>query len=349
METRPRGGHDSRVFFRSWKPLFCAGLLPAAAVLRAAEQAPEEPPAPHVLVYENGDRAQGRLVAREGDILVFRSLRFGELRVPASEARVITAPVAVRKALSAPSGPTGEGAIEEPGESPAGLARFFREVFGQWKGRLTVSSQVTNDDNEQSDYMAELKLSRKWTNDEVTAGSRYDFSQTDGNVTKDLWRANGMWRHLLAPSRYFTVYRPQMEWNRASSTDGVGTDYLLLQQEIGAGLTAIKTDGWNVRVGLAENFFDNWQTDQQTHHFVQTESAFLEADLKLPWRIVVTERAVWYVSVLRGSEGWEHQFEITKKFTDTLSLGLRQEVRRNDPDVRSEDYSLMRLLVGFDF
>jgi hypothetical protein len=344
-----------RVFLAIKRTVQAAGLM-LAVVWSLPAQSVDLPPVPHVLVYQNGDRVQGRLLERDGDWLVFRSVHFGDLRVPAKEARVITAPVAVRQAVAA--GPTAsEGPIEEAEGSPMGLTYYLKEVFGSWHGRLVLSSQVTNDTNDKADYLGEGSLKRKWTSDEVNLTSRYEFSKTNQAATKDTLKGNGLWRHTFPPTRYFAAYRPALEWNRESKIDGVSSDYLLLQQEFGVGLSVIKTEEWNVRAGVAENFFDNWQLNAaqhqpaniEQHQSLQTESIFLEADLKLPWRIVLTERGVWYISVVRGSEGWEHQFEITKKFTDTLSLGMRQEVRRNDPDVRSQDYSLLRFFLGFDF
>src|SRR5690606_10368656 len=43
------------------------------------------------LVYKDGDRVQGVLVTRQDDMIVFKSDRFGELRVPAADAVVILA------------------------------------------------------------------------------------------------------------------------------------------------------------------------------------------------------------------------------------------------------------------
>jgi hypothetical protein len=348
LEISGARAHQGRVFSEIKVWMRIAGMLLLAGMpLRA--QTVDLPPVPHVLVYSNGDRVQGRLLAREGDMLVFRAVNFGDLRVPAKDVRVLTAPVAVRKALAVASGPTGEGATEDSEGSPVGLAYYLKEVFGSWHGRLVLSSQLTSDTNERSDYLGEASLKRKWTDDEVNLTGRYEFSKTNNAVTKDVLRSNGLWRHTFPPTRYFTAYRPALEWNRESKVGGTSSDYLLLQQEFGVGVSVVKTEDWTVRTGVAENLFDNWQIDSNTHQTIQTESVFVEADLKLPWRIVMTERGVWYISVLRGSEGWEHQFEVTKKFTDTLSLGMRQEVRRNDPDVRSEDYSLLRFFLGFDF
>lgn len=59
-----------------------------------------EPVPPHdVLVYKDGDRVQGRVVGRDGPVIVFKSDRFGELRVPVADAVVIAAdkPVGVAK------------------------------------------------------------------------------------------------------------------------------------------------------------------------------------------------------------------------------------------------------------
>jgi len=46
---------------------------------------------------------------------------------------------------------------------------------------------------------------------------------------------------------------------------------------------------------------------------------------------------------------WENRIELNKKLTETLSVAIRHETRRNNPDVRIEDYTLLRLLVGLDF
>ncbi len=310
--------------------------------VRAAENV--APPAPDVLVYNDGDRVQGRLIAREGDTLVFRSLRFGELRVQMSEASIITGGESVEPlpgpfGLEAPSAITG---------SPYKLTAALRDFFGPWSGRFMVSTQSVSDVSDRTDVVVEATIKRSWTKDELSLTARYDYNETDEVNTSNIVRGNGMWRHVL-PKRLFTVYRPSYEWNRTSTIDEVRTDYILLQQEVGLGLKVVDRDDWKLRVGVAENFFNTWDLVTDSRHAARVESLFLETDVKLPWRIIVTERAVYYYSFETGGDGWEHQFEVTKKLTDTLSLGLRHEVRYNDPDVRTSDYSLLRLLLGFDF
>src|SRR5258708_14395010 len=88
------------VIMRTSIRIFLCSL--AIAILgRAAEPGV---PARDVLVYQDGDRVQGRLLQQEGNILVFSSDRFGILRVPVEGTVVIKAeiPAAPPPASAAP-------------------------------------------------------------------------------------------------------------------------------------------------------------------------------------------------------------------------------------------------------
>jgi hypothetical protein len=330
----------------------CFNFRTACAVLALVtglHAAGTVPPAPDVLVYNDGDRVQGRLIAREGDMLVFRSLRFGDLHVSTANAHVVTETPAAQRG-SAPVSPAANVApstLSESG-SPWQLTRFFRDLFGPWKGHLALSTQVTRDANDRADVMIESSLKRSWKKDDVSMKVRYDYSETNDTDTSDTFKGDGMWRHSL-PRRLFSVYRPSYEWNRAATIGSVNSDYILLQQEVGIGVKALDRDAWKIRVGVAENFFNNWDLTDDTEQATRVESLFLEADLKLPWRINISERAVYYYALATGNTGWEHQLEVNKKLTETLSLGLRHESRYNDPDVRTENYSMLKFLLGLDF
>jgi hypothetical protein len=96
--------------------------------------------------------------------------------------------------------------------------------------------------------------------------------------------------------------------------------------------------------------FDVWQTSEPTTHTTSTvESLFVEADWKLPWRMTLTERGVSYYSIATGRDGWENKVELNKKLTETFSVGVRHETRHNSPEVRVQDYTLLKLLMGVDF
>lgn len=322
--------------------LACAGFLLSVIAARAAD-APLA--APDLLVYHDGDRVQGRLLRLEDNHFVFASTRFGELRVPATEASVTT----VGSDPAPLPGPAEAVADTPPSpDSPHRLARALRGFFGPWSGRFLTSVQMARDVSERTDFMVETSLNRTWTADEVNVTARYDFNKTDDVNTTHIFRGGGMWRHTL-PKRLFTLYRPSYEWQRGATSSVVSHNYILLQQEVGLGVTVVDRETWKLRAGLAENFFNNWDLQADNSHAARIESVFLETNLQLPWRIAITERAVYFYSFDTGGDGWEHQFEVSKKLTDTLSLGLRHEARYNAPDVRSADYSLLRLFLGFDF
>jgi hypothetical protein len=58
---------------------------------------------------------------------------------------------------------------------------------------------------------------------------------------------------------------------------------------------------------------------------------------------------VWYYSINTGKDGWENKLELDKKLSETFTVGIRHEVRYNNPGVRVQDYTLLKLLVGIDF
>lgn len=319
----------------------------------------EPAPGPGELVYADGDRVRGRLLRREGEWLIVQSNRFGELRVAAAEvtwipvAGVPAAPVAAKAGESAPLPVTeAVGEDTEPAPwyhlRPVRLTQALRTVFGSWRGRLALSSEVVTDTTDRSAVTVEGSLRRTWKRDEVKVAARYDYSETKEVTSTDTIKGEGTWNHSLG-HRWYTVYRPTLEWNRAFTTSaGVPTDYVLLQQEIGLGLSLYKGAKGKLSVGLAENLFDVWATNtRRLHESNAVESGFMETEWKLPWQITLSERGVLYYS--SGEEGWENRFQIDKKLTETLSVGLSHELRYNNPDVRISDYRRLKIMLGLDF
>jgi hypothetical protein len=325
------------------------------------------------LVYKDGDRVQGRLVTREKDVIVFKADRFGELRVPAADAVVImaeklTAPAhdAAAVASDTPTvvaagiGPAKaeQRAVAEQAEeeratiwelfSPSVLTARVRNYFGPWHGRLAFSSEVLADVTDRNSFALEASLKRKWEKDEVTFNTRYDYAETNDLPTTDNWKSAASWRHDFN-KRQFAQYRPTVELNRASKLKGVPNDYILLQQEIGVGYAVLATPTRKVRTGVSENLFDTWNSAPGADHTSRAlASAFEEVEFTLPWRMGLSQRAVWY-PVSHREDGWENRIELNKKLTETLSTSLRHEVRRNNPDGSAQDYTRMKLLFGLDF
>lgn len=357
----------------AWRRNFIVWLAFGFVVLGARGVEEAEASSRDVLVFKDGDRLHGQLLRQEGDILVFKSDRFGEQRVPASLAVVIkaekpttplasapatsattTAPVAATTPAATPAKPAEQAEAEKVKAwerfSPAVLTAKVRELFGPWKGRIAFSTEIVSDTAERSTISLEGRLGRKWTNNEVQLNGRYDYADTNHVTTTDMIKADGLYRHNFPTKSSFVQYRPTLEWNRASFKAGVPADYLLLQQEIGTGLSLLTSPARKLRVGVSENLFDVWVTSPPASHNSRTaESMFVETELKLPWGLLLTDRGVYYYSFSTRSDGRENRAELTKKFTETLSAAIRQEFRHGSPDGTAQNYERLKLLLGLDF
>jgi hypothetical protein len=314
-----------------------------------------------VLVFQDGDRVQGKLVERTGDTLV-HSDRFGVLRVPAGSVTLIPAvlPAAPSPVPAAPvaapapaaAAPAAVAAATGASAAEASLARFAEKLlatFQPWTGRFTVSTEIVNDSAERSNFSTELQLHRKWTADDLQLKARYDYNKVNGKATTDLWKADGLVHHDFSP-KVFLLYRPVLEWSRASYTNGVPSDYVLLQQEIGLGTNLAATKTNKVRTGVAENLFGYWNVTADGSSSSHTaESLFLEIESKLPWNMLFVQRGSYYYSFATSEDGWENRIDLSKKFTKTLNTGIRYEVRQGSPDGTALDYTRLRLVFGLDF
>lgn len=342
---------------------FRSGLLALPLLLLVGSVSAATPPAPAVLVYRDGDRTAGRLIEHKGGTIVFESVRFGRITVAESEAEIVAAsPVPSGASASAvsppPAGPPAStSAAEKPehaahSEQRAAMNRLdhsLRKIFGPWHGRLAVSTELVQGDNERRGELAELRFGRKWARDELRLETRYEFRSTDSRTDTDLLKSSAAWRHHLSP-RWFVLAHPRLEWNSHYVKDARTVRYLLLQQEVGAGAFLINSKKGKLSVGLSGNQYDLWVLSEPQGHFAKfAPSAFIEAELNLRWGVRLTERGVRYFSFHGGDTGWESEFELGKRLTETLTLALHHDVRFNDPDFRLQDNATWRMLLGFDF
>ena len=232
--------------------------------------------------------------------------------------------------------------------TPSQLTARVRKIFGPWKGRLAFSTEIVSDTAERNNHSVEGRLARKWERYDLSLNGRYDFAETNNVPTTDVIKGTGTLRHDFN-KKVFAHYRPTFEWNRASRRAGVPNDYILLQQEIGAGLSLLTSPTRKIRLGLSENLFDVWNTHPTPNHTFDTrESMFEETELALPWRMTLSHRGVWY-PVGDRADGWENRIELNKKLTETLSTSVRHEIRRDHPDPSVQDFDRLKLLFALDF
>ncbi len=341
---RPRG--LTARFNRAVRGLIVAGLSVGGALAGTANG----PAADHArdrLIFNDGDQVLGHLVKRGNGTIVFASDRFGELRVPSSEARVVVATPIPSPAPSA-AAPTEKPAAKS---GPASQVVNGRPV-ASWHGRLAFAVENLNDSAERDSTTVDARLQRTWSQDEVALTGRYVYSRTAGIATTDVAKTEGAWRHNFAP-RYFSQYRLLGEWNRAAVYKALPSDYVLVQNEIGAGVNLLRDPDRKLRLGLSENLLDVWAMEPEAggHSSRLVDGAFVEAEWKLPWRMNLIERAVWYYRAIEqiNGLGWENHFELSMKLTEVLSAVLQHETRDNSPDPRVQDFQRLKLLLGLDF
>ena len=223
------------------------------------------------------------------------------------------------------------------------------KLFRTLSRPFAFSTELVSDTADRTNLALEGHLQRKWQSDEVQLTGRYDYSETNNLTTADTVKASGSYRHDFSQGR-FALYRPTVEWNRASNRNGVPNDYVLLQQEVGGGFNLLAKPGRIVRAGVSENLFDVWNSAPvEEHDSRAVASLFEETELTLPWRMSVSQRGVFYVPFTSQANGWENRIELNKKLTETLSVSVRHEIRRHSPDGSAQDYQRLRLLLGLDF
>ncbi len=305
-----------------------------------------------VLIFNDGDRVQGTFVRRENGKIIFQSDRFGNLSVPENEAAV--------EVTSQPAPPIIAPMPTEPDAPPSIydqilLKRLRKRVeegivrwWEPWTGRLAASTDIVHDSKDRKVFLAEGRVRRNWAKDEVRLETRYEYREENDVRTVDLIKTTGSWRHDVS-NWIFGSYRLLGERDDVNSGGFQPFPYVLLQQQVGAGVHILRRERIKLRAGVAENFFNVWAIDSDEKSSEHVESLFVEAEAVLPWRMTLTQRAVWYYSIKDRSQGWENEFEFSKKLTDSLSAGIRHEFRQNNPDSRVQDYERLRFLIGYDF
>ncbi len=81
--------------------MVAGGILLVSA--HAADNTPAVPVPRDVLVYKDGDRVQGKLIKKEDGFFIFHSDRFGDLRVPETDAVFVPAEKAIGAVATAPA------------------------------------------------------------------------------------------------------------------------------------------------------------------------------------------------------------------------------------------------------
>lgn len=296
------------------------------------------------LVLDNGDEITGTLIGTEGDTLIFESPRFGILKIPSETARV-------ERSIQAEGLPD-EEATPKPTDTPQQKPAVVPDKLHRgipWEGRFSTSTEILHNTQSEQRIKVDFRLEKRWRDDEFRFKPRYEFKQSDGVTETDVFNADIYYRHDL-PHRLFVLYAPQIEEDRDYRVSGLPLDYRLVRQELGGGVRVVEHDKSVLRLGLARNHYGLRLLNYSLDATLWSTSLFAEAELDLPFEIDIRNRGEYHrYEETDAVDGWENEFEISKRLIGAVVLSLKHEYRRNAPEIKGEDYSKFVFLVGVDF
>jgi hypothetical protein len=290
------------------------------------------------LRFADGRELDGAWQREEAGVVVFVSNRHGELRLPAEM-------VTVRRDLAPIAGPAGTPSLP----NASGSATVPKsDSAPAWRGRLAFSTETSSAPDSRTALSAELRLEHKTDRQELRLEPRYELRREDDITRDDKLRINGYARRTLG-DRWFALYRPAFELNRASFVQGVAADYWYLAHELGGGREFGPDDDRVVRLGATANLYQIAFYNLDADLAIHGGALFGEAEWLLPFSIRLRNLLQFVHYPRFDQSGVTNELELTKKLTDSLSLSLRHEYRHVTPDPRIESYRRLRLLIGYDF
>jgi hypothetical protein len=311
-----------------------------------------------LLVYPDGNRLTGRLVA-EG---VFASDRFGEIRFSAKDAQF--------EADHAMPGDDTSGGLKERVEAeveaaaqpaPANVPAAVKPDLPRWHPwKFSISGfadSTTDDGRRRREYYGGLRIERPSESDPLVFDSRFEYRRTGDRFDKR--RATGTidWRHKFTDSRWFTLYRPYFEYDgRTLSADDAATfgrarlDYFFTQQQAGVGYNLLSTPKLKSNVILNWNHFHVW-----VFHVGNlgrgVPSLQFENTLPLGHGLELKQSGQLYWLYESNTEKllWENHLDLTQRFGPHLFFTLRHEYRKDHPLRDATPLDRLRLLFGVNF
>ncbi len=318
--------------------LAVAALLLALSALSAQAE---------VLQLANGDRLQGRLVAKEKGTIRWESPILGLITVGESQASVVPDSAAPRAGTAVPG--------------VAGAAAPAAAAPARWKSKIESGFALQSGRSDRADVNLRVETALERKRNAYLAQARYLYSKADGSVTTDRTEAAFRWRREL-DTRWFgqtnTSYlSAKIKGIDHNAEQNVGLGYRLLKTartsaSLGAGLTSQYRSIHNAGTGhsLFGEVFQDFAVKLSPRldlgqDFKAQYSPSGRGIRLLPNGTVqiidtdVTNYKLTFNSFLRG------------KITETLSLALRYEYEFDNTYVSDSSKSDQRITttLGYTF
>ena len=347
--------------------LFLLQLIPAAS---AAEPVRGQP---GVLVFADGDRLTGRLVA-EG---VFVSPRFGEVRFERTQARFEASertladdtPGGLRARVEEDltgrprdASPLAK-AVPPPADAPTPTddtssgVKSSRPWWHPWK--ITISGYLdrTREDGvPRHEFFTGLRIQHPRTDGLLlSADARYEFVRKSGRIDKRRATFRGDIRKDLG-GRWFALYFPFAEYdgrNLAEPLDGrTRQNYLMSQHQAGIGYHLLDKPKLRSQIAATWSYFHLKEFHVGSSD-ADAPAFYIENELYLPFGFEVKQTGhVYYIGErveLDLALGWENLIDFTKRLGPHVFVTLRHEYRKDYPVPRTNAIQRARLLLGVNF
>lgn len=328
---------------------------------------------PGTLVYADGDRVTGRLVA-EG---VFQSKRFGEIRFVRTEARFeaidrtladdtpgglrarVEEDLSGRPRDASPLAQAVPPPVSEPtptDDTSRGV-KSTRPWWHPWK--ITISGYLdrTREDGvPRHEFFTGLRIQHPRTDGLLlSADARYEFVRKNKRIDKRRATFRGDIRKDLG-GRWFALYFPFAEYdgrNLAVPVNGRSrVNYLMSQHQAGIGYHLLDKPKLRSQIAATWSYF-HLKEFHGTTSDADAPALYIENELYLPFGFEVKQTGhVYYIGDRRDLDlelGWENQVDFTKRLGAHVFVTLRHEYRKDYPVPRTNAIQRARLLLGVNF
>ena len=314
-----------------------------------------------ILQLANGDRLQGRLLAREAGSIRWESPILGILTVAESQGTVL--PDSPALAPTPPQATTGAG-IAKPLAAPAtqqAAAAKSSTAKPPWKTTIESGFTLQSGRSDRADINLRAESTYQRRRNTFRSQVKYLYSKADGSVTTDRTEAAFRWRREL-DQRWFgqtdTSYY-------SSKVKGIDHN---IEQNIGLGYRLIKTDRTQASIGAGFTGQYRQIADADTGKSLFGE-IFQDFAIKLTPRLDLGEDfTVLYspssrsIRILDNGSvqiidtdvtNYKHTLNafLRGKLTDTLSLALRYEYEFDNTYVSASEKGDQRITttLGYTF
>jgi len=313
------------------------------------------------LQLANGDRLQGRLLAREGGSIRWESPIIGTISVAESKATILTesaapaaAPQQARPEPATVATQTGAIAVQQPDTAPT-------SDKAQWKTTIESGFTMQSGRSDRADINLRAESTFQRRRNTFRTQAKYLYSKADGSVTTDRTEAAFRWRREL-DNRWFG----QTESSYYSSKIK-GIDHNI-EQNVGLGYRLIKTDRTQAAIGAGFTGQYREISGADTGNSLFGE-IFQDFAIKLTPRLELGEDfTVLYSPSSRGIRilnngtvqiidadvaNYKHTLNayLRGKLTGTLSLALRYEYEFDNTYVSESEKADQRITttLGYTF